>query len=118
MDVSTHLNLTCRCTENIFILKLSNQLFIQMCTTISKIHGTNTYINTTNCAVLCMSHEQRCNQKLQGVLRVHFAFMYLRFKIFMCAIHQIGYVRFSGVKYVLFVCKMHLLVFFALFRSK
>lgn len=27
--------------------------------------------------------EQRCNQKLQGILRVSFAFIYLRFKIFM-----------------------------------
>lgn len=56
--------------------------------------------STQQIALYCMSHEQRCNQKLQGILRVHFAFIYLQFKIFMCAIHQIGYVRFSGVKYV------------------
>lgn len=47
--------------------------------------------------------EQRCNQKLQGILRVNFAFIYQRFKIFMCewmcvcvcasvcTIHQFGY---------------------------
>lgn len=67
-----------------------------------------TTVTSTNCATICVSVEQRCNQKLQCILRVNFAFIYLRFKIFMCAIHQIGYAKFSGVKYVLFVCKMHL----------
>lgn len=34
-----------------------------------------------------------------------------------CAIHQNGYAKFSGVKYVLFVCKMHLHFSYSFFFS-